>query len=98
MKLCDDIKHLFWYQASHTANERKGHHDDIVSDIQKANEYFVSVITSSEITDDLASQIKAIGINIAWHWTNTLFGNADDAERDKASFEAAYNIIVGRTT
>ena len=88
-----DIQYMFWFMAWRTANERKGYSTS--SDKKKFKKYYQEIKDSEDFTDDLASLIYSLGSNVAWYTANRLYGYSDDAKRDKAKYESAYNRMHG---
>lgn len=93
-KTLDDIKWGAFNAAWYTANIRGNVPNDAENNRTAYEDYFNSLQNSSEVTPELAANIKNMCFFAAWHAANDRYNNKEDARNDHKRFEYYYGQIV----
>ena len=92
---CDNIQDIFWREAWHTANTRKGYKSDANKDEAAVKQHGKNLIQGGEVSKALATNLINMGWAAAWYAANTAVGYHDDAVRDSANLALYFSKIQG---
>ena len=91
---CDNIESMFWSAARYAAKKKSGHH----ADKEEMKEHYEAVVKIGEMTEDLASTLKLMGLYAAWYAANKIVRHYNEAKRYKAQLQDNFQKSFGDVT
>ena len=108
-KSCLEIEKMLGYAGWHAANtkksktcrrreSRKGYENDASKNKRILEQHFQNVVKKAEISETLAANVRDMGWGAAWLAANTIFGNQEEAKRQKENLDLHFDKIHGEIT
>ena len=105
-KSCVEIEKMLGYAGWHAANtkksetcwrrgSRKGYESDARNDKREVDEHYQNVVKKKEISETLAANVRDMGWGAAWLAANTIFGNQEEAKRQRENLDLHFDKIHG---